>query len=274
MRYEVWDIFTERAFGGNPLAVVWPEGDADAELRQRIAREFNFSETTFVTKAEAGGDRRVRIHTPTREIPFAGHPTIGTAIALAADGLGPDLMLELGVGPLAARAEGGRAEFRTEVPLAVESEIPAEAISACLSLSAGVVSDPVPYAGVGLPFMLVPIPDAATLAGLSVDLDAMRRADAEFGTGVHFDVFAYVRDGSDVRARMFAPLDGIPEDPATGSASAALAAWIAREEGEVALSITQGVEMGRPSYIEARADASGVTIAGSAVKVMEGRLCL
>ena len=271
MRYEVWDVFTDRAFGGNPLAIVWSEGEPN---RQAIAREFNFSETVFLSEPEAGGDMHVRIFTPTREIPFAGHPTIGTAVALAAKGMGPDLTLELGVGPIAARAQDGAAEFTTTVPLTVEAEIPADTMTECLSLPAGVITKAVPYAGVGLPFMLVPVPDRETLAGLSVDLDAMRRADAKYGSGVHFDVFAYVRDGSEVRARMFAPLDGIPEDPATGSASAALAAWLAREEGSVSLSIAQGVEMGRPSRIEARADASGVTIGGQAVNVMEGRLCL
>ncbi|NNF91824.1 MAG: PhzF family phenazine biosynthesis protein, partial [Boseongicola sp.] len=120
----VYDVFTDKAFGGNPLAVI-PDATriAEADL-QRIAREFNFSETTFVFPPEVGGDAKVRIFTPTSELQFAGHPTVGTAVALSDLGrAGPEMVLELGVGPIPVTVSGRHARFETRVPLSV-SEAP------------------------------------------------------------------------------------------------------------------------------------------------------
>ena len=269
MRYEVWDVFTDRAFGGNPLAVVWPDGAA-CDM-PAIAREFNFSETVFLLPPEAGGDMRVRIFTPAMELPFAGHPTIGTACALAARGMGPDMVLELGVGPISATARDGAARFTTEVPLNVASHFDAAEIAACVGLPPEAVTAPCPLADLGTPFVFAQLRSADDLAACQPDLAAFRRTRGEAG---RLGVFAWVRDGSEIQARMFAPLGGIPEDPATGSASATLGALLAAEEGEVELTIRQGEAMGRPSRIGVRARPGSVTVSGSAVKVMEGRLCL
>lgn len=274
MRFETWDVFTDRPFAGNPLAIVWPE-PGEAPPMQAVAREFNLSETVFVLPPQAGGTARLRIFTPGQELPFAGHPTIGTAVALA--GRGPDLVLELGVGPLPVRAEAGRARLTTRVPFAREFDVASETVAPCIGLEPGAIrtgTHPPVRAGVGLPFVLTEVePDA--LDACAPDVDAFRRAEALHDAPFHFDVLAYARDGDAVRARMFAPLDGIPEDPATGSAACALAALLREVLGRpVALDMRQGEAMGRPSRIAVEADAEGaVHLEGAAVKVMEGRLC-
>ena len=275
--YVVYDVFTDRAFGGNQLAVI-PDATGLAELDlQRIAREFNYSESTFVYPPDdPAHSARVRIFTPTMEVPFAGHPTIGTAIALSDLGRGGDLVLELGVGPIPCRVTGNRAEFRTGVPLETGDSPTAALIAECLGLPADAVrSDPHPpvIASVGLPFAIAALRDRAALAAARPVTDAFRRA-AELHPGpLDFAVLATWAEGDTVHARMFAPLDDIPEDPATGSAAAAYAALTrARTGHDVRLTIRQGEDMGRPSLIHAAADKDGVTIAGQAVKVMEGRL--
>ena len=278
-RHEVWDVFTARPFAGNPLAVVWAEG-LDPALMQPIAAEFGLSETAFVLPPEAGGTARVRIFTPAQEIPFAGHPVIGTALALA--DRGPEMVLELGVGPVRVRAEGGHASLRNPTPLTREFEVAPETVAACLGLRAAdirVEAHPPVRAGVGMPFVLAELVGPEALAAARPVADAFRAAEARHPAPFHFDVYAYLRDAEAVRARMFAPLDGIPEDPATGSAAVALAALLAEIEGrDLTLGIRQGEAMGRPSRIEAAAELEGgrcvaTRLSGAAVKVMEGRLC-
>ena len=277
-RYEVWDVFTEAPFAGNPLAVVLdPVPEA---AMQAIAAEFGFSETTFVLPPEAGGTARVRIFTPTQEIPFAGHPTIGTALALVERG--PDLVLELGVGPIPVRVENGRASLRNPTPLTPEDEVAPETVAACLGLAAGAVrtdTHPPLRAGVGLPFVLAELAGEDALAAARPVADAFREADALHPGTFDFALCAYVRNGEAVRARVFAPLDDIPEDPATGSAASALAALLAETLGRpLALDIRQGEAMGRPSRLLAEAElengrCTATRLSGAAVKVMEGRLC-
>ena len=277
-RYEVWDVFTEAPFAGNPLAVVLdPVPEA---AMQAIAAEFGFSETTFVLPPEAGGTARVRIFTPTQEIPFAGHPTIGTALALA--GRGPDLTLELGVGPVAVRVEGARATLRNTTPLERLGQVAPATLAACLGLDPGAVREathPPVQAGVGLPFALVELSGPEALAAARPVEEGFREAEARHPCPFDFAVYAYLRDGEAVRARMFAPLDGTPEDPATGSAASALAALLAETLGRpLALDIRQGEAMGRPSHLLAEAELEGgrctaTRLSGAAVMVMEGRLC-
>jgi trans-2,3-dihydro-3-hydroxyanthranilate isomerase len=259
---------------------------------QQVAREFNFSETAFVLPAESGHTRRVRIFTPSTEVPFAGHPNIGTAFALAATGeLGPTdsprtIVFEEKAGLVPIRIEkraGGTiyCELSAPQPLQLGALVPVEEVAAAVSLSPKdirtVVHLPRVFS-VGLPFLF------AELAGR----DALGRARADTGRleaiaarGVTPDIHLYVRsaDGFDIRARMFAPLDGVPEDPATGSANAALAAGLAsfdeRSEGDFRWRIAQGVEMGRPSVLEAYAEKRGenvtsVRIGGESVLVAEG----
>ena len=279
----VYDVFTTQAFGGNPLAVIPDASGLDEALLQKIAREFNFSETTFVTPPEdPNHTARVRIFTPTQEIPFAGHPTIGTAIALDDLGVGgPDKILELGVGPIPARVAEGRAEFETRVPLTTWPGPSPEVVAASVGLTPAEVlsrAHPPVIASVGLPFAIAELSSADALARAQPNADAFRAFEPEWPADTHYDLLVYIRESQTIRARMFAPLDGIPEDPATGSAAAALVAYFGQLEGASGqFSIAQGVEMGRPSQIEAAVDVEdgapvAVRIGGRAVQMMAGLL--
>jgi len=293
-RYLHCDVFTDEIFGGNPLAVL-PDarGLSDAQM-QRIAREFNFSETTFVLPAEQGNTRRVRIFTPSIEVPFAGHPNVGTAFALAISGeLGPiaaarTVVFEekAGLVPITIeRRAGGSIACELSAPerLSLGKSIPAELAAAALSLDARDVTTSVhpPTAfSVGLPFLFVELASREALARARSDAAAL---DAVVASGAPADIHLYVRSGDDfdLRARMFAPRDGVPEDPATGSANVALAAALAhfdaKRDGSYRWRIAQGVEMGRPSVLEARVEKKGgavveAKIGGTSVLVAEGMI--
>ncbi|MCU0854219.1 MAG: PhzF family phenazine biosynthesis protein [Rhodobacteraceae bacterium] len=277
--YLVYDVFTDTAFGGNPLAVI-PDATGLAEpLLQKIAREFNFSETTFVyPPADPAHTARVRIFTPTQEVPFAGHPTIGTAIALRDLGRPATMVLELGVGPIPCTVAGGEARFVTRRPLERFHVVAVEHAAAALSLAPGDIRTdrhaPL-MASVGLPFVFAELAGPEALARAAPALDAFRAGRTRYPAPLDFAVAPYVRDESRIAMRMFAPLDNIPEDPATGSAAAALGALLASLDGApVALDIVQGVEMGRPSRIRVEAGPDGVAVSGAARKIMEGRLTL
>lgn len=294
--YEVWDVFTDRAFGGNPLAVIADARGLSSLQMQSIAREFNFSESTFVLPPETPqGTARVRIFTPTNEIPFAGHPTVGTAIALATAGtafgkpLGNTLVLEEGVGPIpckVARVDTGwQASFLTEAPFERLAKVDTATVAACLSLTPDEirVSAHQPcLASKGLPFVIVELHNIAALDRAMPDTSAFRAGEARYPNPADlFAVAAYVRSGADqIEMRMFAPLSNIPEDPATGSAAAALAALLCDLDATpVTLVISQGVAMGRPSTILAQAlrtdtGTSQVAISGSAIRTMTGQLHL
>jgi len=280
--YLVYDVFTDTPFGGNPLAVIPDAAALPEPLLQQIAREFNFSETVFVyPPADPAHTARMRIFTPTMEVPFAGHPVIGTALALHDLGRGDDLMLELGVGPIPCTIRAGLARFTTRHPLTVVAHPDAGHVAACLGLAPGQVRTdrhlPV-LAGVGLDFVLVELNGHAALSACQPVGDAFRKGAADHPSTLDFAIFAYVRGGAAVSARMFAPLDNIPEDPATGSACGALTAFLAQLEGmPLTLIIAQGNDMGRPSTIHAEAEVQGglvraVHIAGRARRMMEGRL--
>ncbi|MRU16784.1 PhzF family phenazine biosynthesis protein [Roseovarius sp. A21] len=276
-RYFVYDVFTETRFGGNQLAV-FPESESLPEgALQSIAAEFNFSEVTFIyPPSDPNHTARVRIFTPTMEIPFAGHPTIGTAKALADMGHGPDMVLELGIGPLSCNAGAQGARFTTQAPLErIASPDPA-LVARALDLSLDQIdqSQHAPtLASVGLPFTLTALKTRADLAACQPDMAAFREGAKAHPQGLDFAQFAYVREGDTCHARMFAPLDNIPEDPATGSACAAFAAFLYELEGTpLALTVQQGEDMGRPSTIHLSADGTSVTVAGQAVRVMEGTL--
>jgi trans-2,3-dihydro-3-hydroxyanthranilate isomerase len=282
-RYLVYDVFTDRAFGGNPLAVIPDATGLDDAMLGRIAAEFNLSETTFVYPPEdPAHDARVRIFTPASELPFAGHPTIGTALALHDLGrCGDRLVMELGIGPIPVEISGGRARFETRVPLETRPAMPADRLAEMLSLPPRAVVDrahPPVNAGVGLDFLCAELADADALSTSQPDLVALREeaAAGRSSTGI----LAYVRRGQSIDARMFAPLAGVAEDPATGSAAAALAALLGRIDGRSqSFAITQGVDMGRPSSIQAAVTVEdgrpvAVTVAGGAVRVMEGRLSI
>ncbi len=274
--YLTYDVFTDVAFGGNPLAVVPDAYTLPERLLQPVAREFGFSETVFLYPPEDGGTAKLRIFTPTREIPFAGHPVVGSAVALADRGGGGAMVLETGAGPVPCFAEGGRGGFVRQAELQRLGAPDPALVADCLGLTADEIRTdthaPV-IASAGLPFVLVELCSARDLSRAAPRIEAFRTAQDRHPLPFDFAVYCYVREGDDIRARMFAPLDDIPEDPATGSAAAALGLMLATLAGrECRLGIRQGAEMGRLSTIEVIADQSSVTITGAAVRVMEGRL--
>jgi trans-2,3-dihydro-3-hydroxyanthranilate isomerase len=293
-RYYTLDVFTDRAFTGNQLAVFPDASRIPAELMQSIAREFNYSETVFVLPPENPAHaRRLRIFTPGAELPFAGHPTIGTSHLLAATGAVPvsegdnAFILEEGVGAIRIRVQvrEGQVQFAqlaaARVPERLEGTVDGHAIAAALSLSADDVLDdgvgPAVFS-CGVPFLFARLRDAGAVGRAKLDQSAWDRGLARRGIN---EVFFFSDRGasSELRARMFAPGFGIPEDPATGGAVAALAGYLVEQHkpapGVAKWAVEQGVEMGRPSmlYLEADLTAEGITsvrVGGQSVIVMEG----
>jgi trans-2,3-dihydro-3-hydroxyanthranilate isomerase len=289
------DVFAEQRFGGNPLAV-FPDarGLGEAEM-QALAAEFNLSETTFVLPPENPQNRaRVRIFTPRKELPFAGHPNVGTGFVLARrDPKPPEhYTFEEGAGLVRVRALRGQdgaingARISAPRSLSIGDEIPVDVVAACAGIAeeeiATTAHTPL-VASVGLPFVIAQLTSVDVLAHARPDIDALRRAAERFpGAPRDFALHLYaLRDGEATRpaTRMFAPLGGILEDPATGSANAALAALLTSlapgAHADLAYDIVQGIEMGRPSriYATARKQAEGpvsATVAGGCVPVMRG----
>jgi len=295
--YRTLDVFTDTLFGGNPLAVLTDARGLSTEQMEQITREFNLSETVFVLPPEdPAHTRRVRIFTPGRELPFAGHPTIGTAFLLAASGMIPltdgetRIVLEEGVGPVAVtiQVENGTpvsAELTAAQPPEFRSSVPgAKELASVLSVSESDVSTGEfgPEAvSCGVPFLVVPLKSRDAVGRARLDRAAFERVLA--GTWAReiflFDVSAAV--SSDViRARMFAPDLGIGEDPATGSAAVCLAGYLAKRSADDATlrwRVAQGVEMGRPSTLMISAERRNgvvetVRVAGKSVLVSEGTL--
>ena len=299
-RYAVYDVFTDRRLAGNPLAVVFDaEGLGDAAM-QAIAREFNLSETVFVFPPEANGHAaRLRIFTPGRELPFAGHPTVGAAIAIAeaADGNGRprDLVsvLEENVGPVRCAVRlpvSGAAFAEFDLPRKsqrLEAALDRQAIADAFGLKSSQIGfeNHVPTLwSAGVPFVLVPLHDLAAAAAVDFDPGRWERC-VPFADGRLAAAYLYCRGGVDHHAkfhtRMFAPDMGIAEDPATGAAVAALSGAIhffdQLIDGHHPFLIEQGVEMGRPSAIHLHLDVAGGKIAnarigGQAVRVARGEL--
>ncbi|MBC5800966.1 MAG: PhzF family phenazine biosynthesis protein [Candidatus Eremiobacteraeota bacterium] len=287
--YVVVDVFTEVPFAGNPLAVfLEPQGLSSAEM-QALARELNLSETAFVFPPErAGSAARVRIFTPRAEIPFAGHPTIGSAFALVDAGRLPasDFVLEENVGPIAIRLERARDPFiawlRTP-PLSFGGRFEGPACAQALGLTEDdLLGDyPVEAVSAGNPFLYVPLRDPATVDRAALEPAAMRRATVDPAGDAVF-VFAPTAEG--VYARMFAPALGVAEDPATGSATGPLGAYLAKY-GLIAntdgtrFRNEQGVKMQRRSLIQGilrmrDGTLETVEVGGSAVRVIEATVTL
>ena len=296
LKFHSLDVFTTVRFGGNPLAVVLDADGLEPKTMQAIAREFNLSETVFVLKpVNPAHSARIRIFTPASELPFAGHPTIGTAILLAsvrAPSLGLSrsaiiaLEEEIGIVRVGVRMREGEppfAEFDTTRLPADLGSVPAiEDIAAAVGLipsEIGFENHRPSCFSAGLPYHFIPV---RSLAAIGRTRAVMSRWERAFGTGV---VYVYCREtehaASHFHARMFDPGHGIAEDPATGSAAAAFAAVVARYDeppgGEHRYGIEQGYEMGRPSLIHLSLTMNdgrlaAVRIGGHAVRVADGEM--
>jgi trans-2,3-dihydro-3-hydroxyanthranilate isomerase len=278
------DVFTNTRFGGNPLAVV-PDarGLSNADM-QALAREFNLSETTFVLPpADPANTAQVRIFTPAYELPFAGHPNVGTGYVLARQGRDTDgiLRFEEAAGLVEvtvvrdAGAEVTGATVAAPNVLTLADGPSPEAVAACAGLHPADVmtSSHAPIvASLGNPVVIAEVA-AEALAGAAPDTEQFRRAAGSDGKLL---LFLYGFDDGRIRARMFAPLAGITEDPATGAAAVALAALLLSLNGDEsgAWDITQGVEMGRPSTLRTTAtrtnDGIRATVGGDCVQVLSG----
>jgi trans-2,3-dihydro-3-hydroxyanthranilate isomerase len=297
LRYVTVDVFTERVFGGNPLAVVLDAGGLPTTQMQAIAAEFNYSETTFVLPTVADGcAAQIRIFTPRAEIPFAGHPNVGTAVCFARErerqklAIPESLVFQELAGPVHVKVlrELGRitgAEISAPAPLTVGRAVDLKDAADCLELPvidiAGAIHAPC-VVSVGLPFLMVELTSRNALTRAVPNPGAQQRLLPALGTD---GVFAYVRGTGEgeLHARMFAPLGGIREDPATGSAAAALIGLLASlrttANEERSWRIEQGVDLGRRSLICGRTEkrsgsVARVHISGSAVPVMQGLLHL
>lgn len=271
-RYAVCDVFTDRALEGNPLCVFLDAQGIDTAVMQRLARETNLSETTFVLPPEQGGDAKVRIFTPTQEMPFAGHPTLGTAFLLAEATGKSEIRLELAVGtvPVSFELEQGQPRFgwmRQPTPQAELLESP-NTVLAALGLQASTL--PVMVYDNGPKHVIVGTRSSDELAALEPDFRALSQATKA-------GVSAFFQDGEGVSVRYFAPHAGVDEDPATGSAAGPLAVHLLRHGSWQLgrdLVIRQGHAMGRPSRLVARlSETEGllqVEVGGAAVVVARG----
>lgn len=297
--YETLDVFAEKRFGGNPLAVIADGRGLSADEMQTIAIEFNYSETTFVLPPEdPANTARVRIFTPTNELPFAGHPNVGTAYALGRHGsvfgkpAGDTMRFEEAAGLVQVNLLGREGEIegasiRAPRALEISAEVSPAMVAACASLRSDDVAiathQPV-VASVGVPFAIAELRSLESLTRAKGSIAAFEEASLKHPhQDDRFSLFLYARTGAGtVRARMFAPLSNITEDPATGSAAAALGALLsslaAKDERALHLTIEQGVEMGRPSLIavtvERRGGKDSVSVSGRCVPVMRGTLTL
>jgi trans-2,3-dihydro-3-hydroxyanthranilate isomerase len=277
-RYVVVDVFTNTPLQGNQLAVFTDARELSEEVLQPLAREINFSETVYVLPAEQGGSARIRIFTPTSELPFAGHPTLGTAFVLAAPLQLDEVRLETlaGIIPVRLERDGPRISFgrMEQVVPTVEPAADGDALLEALRIERSEL--PIEVYDNGMKHAFVTLASPEEVAAVRPDLGAL--ADVLAGMGVS----TIAGSDSSWKTRMFAPGSGVPEDPATGSAAGPLAVHLARH-GRIGfgeeIEISQGAEIGRPSTLYARADGSPegverVEVGGSAVTVARGEFRL
>ncbi|WP_439028266.1 PhzF family phenazine biosynthesis protein [Haloarchaeobius sp. DT45] len=286
--FHIVDVFATERYAGNQLAVVTDAGDLTDETMQAIAREFGYSETTFVEGRDDGG-WHVRIFTPAEEIPFAGHPTLGTAWVIRehlASGHPDPVVLHLGVGDVPVRVEDGTLWMTQQAPT-FGREFGRDEAAGTLGLDPASMRDDLPVQAVstGLPTIVVPLRDRAALETIEVDRPAYDRLTADHDAKNVLAFCPEPRDEAhDYAARVFAPYYDVPEDPATGSSNGCLAGYLARHVGPVDAVVEQGYEMGRPSLLELRAREGGdgdadentdevhVEVGGDVVHVADGTL--
>jgi trans-2,3-dihydro-3-hydroxyanthranilate isomerase len=293
------DVFTDALFGGNQLAVFPAAGSLETSAMQGIARELNLSETVFVFPPDdPRHTRKLRIFTPGAELPFAGHPTVGTAFVLASIGAVrlqnrfSSIVFEEGIGPVRVEieAEDGRPTYcgftAATLPELGPPPPPVEEIAAVLSLRVDDIrtDDLAPRgASCGVPYLFIPLRDEDALRRARLEPGAWSRAFSSSWAPQLYPFAEQERRGANIRARMFAPAFGIPEDPATGSAAAALAGYLtaalAPETGILRWRVDQGIEMGRPSRMHVECDWSAgrieaVRVGGRSVMVAEATLAV
>jgi len=285
--FHTCDVFTDRRFGGNPLAVVHDATGLSESEMQAIAREFNYSETVFVLPPSDPQHRaRARIFTPRRELPFAGHPTVGTAFVLATCSAelarSGRIVLEEGIGPVTVELEWtaaglGRCVFSTpRLPERGPRAPRRDELAAMLGLNPSQVLDQAQFWSCGVPYLVVPLASVAALQRCQLDMAVWSDVLSAYESRM---VYPVAHAGSAWRVRMFAPDAGVPEDPATGSAAAAFAGWLANYAPEATsrseYTLLQGEEMGRPSRIDLQIDRDGdrvtaVRVGGASVMVSQG----
>lgn len=277
-RYVVADVFTDRPLEGNQLAVFTDARELPEERLQPLARELNLSETVYVYPGEQGGHAKIRIFTPTTEVPFAGHPTLGTAFVLGGPLQLEEIRLETGAGviPVRLEREGARITFgwMTQPVPTVEDYEAADELLAALGVEAPTL--PIEVYDNGLQHVFVALGSEEEVAALEPDMTALARLPDVLG------VNCFAGSGTRWKTRMFAPGGGVPEDPATGSAAGPLACHVVRHglvEPGTELQISQGAEIRRPSTLYARVAGSPeriekVEVGGSAVIVARGEFKL
>jgi trans-2,3-dihydro-3-hydroxyanthranilate isomerase len=276
LRYVVADVFTDTALTGNQLAVFTDGRDVDEALMQKLAKEMNFSETVFVLPSEDGGHARIRIFTPAAELPFAGHPVLGSAYVLAAPMQLGEIRLETGAGvvPVRLEREGARITFGwMSQPIPKHEPFDkADDVQELLGIRSQL---PVELYHQGPGFAYFELESKEALAALTPDFGALGRI-------TDYGISCFAGSGTDWKTRMFAPASGVPEDPATGSAAGPLTMHLARH-GRVGfdeeIEISQGDEIGRPSKLYARVTGTPdgvetIEVGGSAVIVARGEFKL
>lgn len=282
------DVFTDRVFGGNPLAV-FPEVEGLAEAAHlQIAREMNLSETTFIYPPEhPEADFKIRIFTPGKEVPFAGHPTLGTAHILWETGrIAPEmgtLVLEMGVGLIRVT--------RSENQLSMEQKLPEfgaefdarDKIAEALSVAPGEIDSrfPIQVVSTGFPALYVPLTHLSAVQGVELNLQVLREVLVDIDM-IYVFTAETIKESATVHSRAFAPFIGIPEDPATGSAAGALAAYIVHHQvvdgmDPANIIIEQGYEIQRPSTIRVKVEAvdgaiQSIQVGGQSVTVFEASM--
>ena len=296
-RFVQADVFTRDIFGGNPLAVYPDAAGLNREEMQSIAREMNLSETTFVFDPSSfEADFKVRIFTPQREIPFAGHPVIGTCFILGSEGrIGPKegkrvtrLELGLGVFPVEVIFLGGevilvKMEQRSPDFMGAYAEV--EILARLLSLpleELDLLKAPAEVVSTGLPFLIIPLTSQRALSQVKINPSILETVAQDLDTSLVAPFTMEGMGGNRIRARVFAPLQGIPEDPATGSAAGCFGSYLVRHglikaEPLTTVEIEQGMEMRRPSRIQVElaiqeGTIEKVWVAGSVVRVLEGTI--
>lgn len=272
--YTIVDVFTDAPLEGNPVAVFDDGNGLETEVMQRVARELNLSETVFLLPASGGADARVRIFTPFMELPFAGHPVLGTAFVLAERSGGSSVGLETGAGlvPVTLRRSGSAVVYgEMDQPIPVPEPVSApERLLSALGVKASEL--PIEAYRNGPLHVYVALAGEEAVASLAPDMAALAALARGFG------VSCFAGAGARFKTRMFGPAVGVPEDPATGSAAGPLALHLARHawiDYGAEIEIRQGAEIGRPSVLRARVEGGPerierIVVGGSAVIVARG----